>query len=175
MIKAPTFYLDGSPYQPPPGVEHLLVATHNGDPTCICGYVGASGLSQVATASRISQHVREQATTPSSTPTAAREVSSADPWAPFANTWESPTVARLRATREKAWPELRIAIDMAIMQALQAEHEASRASTMAMTGFDPSYPPLVTALSLSAPAPEPASISTDPWPETPVAKAPRDR
>jgi len=99
----------------------------------------------------------------------------ADPWAPFSQPWESPTVARLRATREKAWPELRIAIDMAIMQALQAEHEASRASNMAMTGFDPSYPPLVTALSLSAPAAEPAAISTDPWPELPVAKAPWDR
>lgn len=109
------------------------------------------------------------------TPAAHEADAAADPWAPFANTWESPTVVRLRATREKAWPELRIAIDMAIMQALQAEHESARASNLAMTGFDPSYPPLVIALSLSAPAPAPAAISTDPWPEAPKSKAPWDQ
>lgn len=68
--------------------------------------------------------------------------------------YESPTMSRLKTGRGLAWRALQPAFDHAIMLAEEAEHYAVRAQNIAMTGVDPSYPPLVLKLAESAPAPE---------------------
>lgn len=82
-----------------------------------------------------------------------------DPWGGARRPPEPNIITRLRAARDKAWPELQPAFDLAITQAQQADYEAARASTIAMTGIEPAYSPLVTALAASVEAPQPS----DPW------------
>lgn len=71
---------------------------------------------------------------------------------------ESPIIVRLRTARDKAWPALQSAFDVAIGQARQAEYEAERASIIAMSGFEPVYSPLVLALAESVAAPSAAPV-----------------
>jgi hypothetical protein len=91
--------------------------------------------------------------------TASDTTHTADPWATFGQPRETVVITRLRRAREKAWPELQPAFDVAIMQAKQAEYEADRASTIVMSGHEPAYSPLVTALAESVQAPP----AVDPW------------
>jgi hypothetical protein len=95
---------------------------------------------------------------PSQQAPAAPEVP-ADPWGAPGNPGESSVVTRLRTARQKAWAELQPAFDIAIMQAKQAEYEAERASTIALTGHEAAYSPLVTALAESVETPR----AFDPW------------
>lgn len=81
-----------------------------------------------------------------------------DPWS-AQRPQEPDIITRLRAARDKAWPELQPAFDLAITQAQQAEYEAARASTIAMTGIEPAYSPLVVALAGSVASPP----TKDPW------------
>jgi hypothetical protein len=157
--ETPVFYLNGHRYTPTPSVPHLLLSDHNGDPTCVCGFTGAPSRTQMEAVAKIERHVREGgAEEPSGQASPAPEVT-ADPWGTPGNPGESSVVTQLRTARQKAWVELQPAFDIAIMQAKQAEHEADRATIIAMTGCMPAYSPLVTALAESV---EPPRVF-DPW------------
>jgi hypothetical protein len=153
MTTTPPFYVNGQPYTPGPNEKHLLAATPNGGPTCICGYTAPGAPCQMEAVSLIQKHVRENGAVDPAGDTPS------DPWATFGQPRESIIVTRLRTGREKAWPELQPAFDVAILLAKQAEYEAERASTIAMTGIEPAHSPLVQALAESVEAPP----TKDPW------------
>lgn len=152
--KPPVFYVNGQPFNPAPWEEHLLASDQDGDPVCICGHYAPSALIGHEAVNNVRDHVRSESG--NADRTAAPQ---ADPWGTFGQPGETAVVTRLRTAREKAWPELQPAFDVAIMQAKQAEYEAERASTIAMIGHEPAYSPLVTALAESVEAPR----AFDPW------------
>jgi hypothetical protein len=58
-------------------------------------------------------------------------------------------VDRLRKAQDLAWAGLKPAFALAIIQAEQADYEASRGANLAQCSVQPAYPPLVVALSES--------------------------